>query len=199
MVRVTIADVIKVEPKESQELPYDNYVVALYDEVGRRLMLIWIGPAEGESIATGLNDLAFPRPLTHRFYSSLLQSINARLEEVRIVALKKDTFYALVKIRCSKKTCEIDARPSDAIALAVLNDAPIFVAEDVLEVTGAIIPKNVKGSPNRKGMEKIVKGMEERFRENQALSAKIVRQYQEISQEDKARRNEEFIASLFDE
>jgi RNA polymerase sigma factor (sigma-70 family) len=89
MVRVTIADVIKVEPKEGQELPYDNYVVALYDEVGRRLMLIWIGPAEGESIATGLNDLAFPRPLTHRFYSSLLQSINARVERVSVVALKK--------------------------------------------------------------------------------------------------------------
>jgi len=199
MIRVTIADVIRMEQKDGQELPLDNYVVALYDEVGRRLMLIWIGPAEGESIAIGLSDLAFPRPLTHRFYSSLLQSINARVEGVSVVALKKDTFYAVVKMRCGKKTCEIDARPSDAIALAVLNDVPIFVAEEVLESAGGNIPKNVKGSPNRKGLEKIVKGLEERFRKNKALSAKIVKKYQEMSQEDKARRNEEFIASVFGE
>jgi RNA polymerase sigma factor (sigma-70 family) len=197
MIRVTVADVVKVEPKEDQELPYDNYVVALYDEAGRRLMLIWIGPAEGESIAVGLSDLALPRPITHRFYSSLLQSINAHVEGVSVVALKKTTFYAVVKMRCGKKTCEIDARPSDAIALAVLNDAPIFVAEEVLEAAGADIPKNVKGSPNRKGFEKIVKGMEERFRKNQAISAKMVKQYRETSQEEKTRRNEEFIASLF--
>jgi len=197
MVKVTIADVIHVEQKEGQELPFDSYVVALYDEVGRRLMPIWIGPAEGESIAIGLSDLAFPRPLTHRFYSSLLESINARVEGVSVVALKKDTFYAVVKMRCGKKTSEIDARPSDAIALAVLNDVPIFVAEDVLESAGGNIPKNVKGSPNRKGLGKIVKGLEERFRKNKALSSKIVKKYQEMSQEDRARRNEEFIASIF--
>lgn len=197
MVKVTIADVVKVEPKEGQELPYDNYVVALYDEVGRRLMLIWVGPAEGESIAIGLSDLAFPRPLTHRFYSSLLQSINARVEGVSVVALKKTTFYGMVKIRCGKKTSEVDARPSDAIALAVLNDVPIFIAEEVLEAADTNIPKGIKGSPNRKGLEKIVKGLEERFRKNQALSAKMAEQYQELSEEDKARRKEEFIASIF--
>jgi len=197
MVRVTIADVIKVEPKEGQELPYDNYVVALYDEAGRRLLPIWIGPAEGESIAIGLSDLTFPRPLTHRFYSSLLHGINARVERISVVALKRTTFYAVVKMHCGKKTCEIDARPSDAIALAVLNDVPIFVAEEVLEVAGTSIPKNIKGLPNRKGLEKIVKGMEERFRQNQALAAKITKQYQEISQEEKTRRNEEFVTTLF--
>jgi RNA polymerase sigma factor (sigma-70 family) len=197
MVRVTIADVIKVEWKEGQEQPFENFVIVLYDEAGRRLMPIWVGPHEGESIAIGLNDLAFPRPLTHRFYSSLLQSINARLEEVRIVALKKDTFYAVVKMRCGKKTREIDARPSDAIALAVLNDSPIFVAEEVLEAAGTVIPKSVKGLPNRKGLEKITKGLEELWRQNQALSAKIVKKYHERSQEDINRANEAFIASIF--
>jgi RNA polymerase sigma factor (sigma-70 family) len=197
MVRVTIADVIKVEWKEGQEQPFENFVIVLYDEAGRRLMPIWVGPHEGESIAIGLSDLAFPRPLTHRFYSSLLQSINARLEEVRIVALKKDTFYAVVKMRCGKKTREIDARPSDAIALAVLNDSPIFVAEEVLEAAGTVIPKSVKGLPNRKGLEKITKGLEELWRQNQALSAKIVKKYHERSQEDINRANEAFIASIF--
>jgi bifunctional DNase/RNase len=197
MVKVTIADVIKPKPKEGQEPLFDNYVVVLYDEAGRRLLPIWVGLAEGESIAVGLSDLAFPRPLTHRFYSGLLQSINARVEEVRVVTLKKDTFYAVVKIRCGKKTSEVDARPSDAIALAVLNDVPIFVAEDVLEAAGTIIPKDVKGSPNRKGLETIINGIGERQRKYKAQLATIMKQHHERSQEDITRAGEAFIASLF--
>jgi bifunctional DNase/RNase len=111
--------------------------------------------------------------------------------------LKKDTFYAVVKIRNGKKTCEIDARPSDAIALAVLNDVPIFVAEEVLENAGTKIPKTVKGSPNRKGLEKIIKELEEWQRQYQARSAKIMKQVHERSQEDITRANEAFIASIF--
>ncbi len=89
---------------------------------------------------------------------------------MRIVALKKDTFYAVVKMRCGKKTSEVDARPSDAMALAVLNDVPIFVAEEVLETAGTNIPKTVKGSPNRKGLEKIINEMGELQRQYQVRS-----------------------------
>ena len=197
MVKVTIADVVKPEQKEGQEPLFDNYVIVLYDEVGRRLLPIWVGPAEGESIARGLSDFATPRPLTHNFYSILLQSINARVEEVRVVALKKDTFYAVVKMLCGKKTNEVDARPSDAIALAVLNDAPIFVAEEVLEAAGTNIPKSVKGPPNRKGVEKIVNGLEEWKRQYQAHLKQTMKQYHERSQEDIASANEDAIAALF--
>jgi RNA polymerase sigma factor (sigma-70 family) len=202
MVKVTIADVVKVEPKEGQGPPITPYaktpyVIVLYDEAGRRLMPIWIGPAEGQSIAIGLSDFATPRPLTYNFFSSLLQGINARLEEVRVVALKKDTFYAVVKMRCGKKISKVDARPSDAIALAVLNDSPIFVAEEVLETAGINIPKTVKGSPNRKGLEKIINEIGEWQRQYQAHLNQTLKQYHEMSQEDRARRNEEFIASIF--
>jgi bifunctional DNase/RNase len=119
------------------------------------------------------------------------------VEEVCVVALKKDTFYALVKIRCSKKTCEIDARPSDAIALAVLNDVPIFVAEEVLETAGVKIPRDVKGSPNRKGLEKITKGLEEWQRQYQARTSQQRKRLQELSKEETAKRKEVFIASIF--
>jgi RNA polymerase sigma factor (sigma-70 family) len=197
MVKVTIADVIKVVPKEGQEPLYERYVVVLYDEKGRRLVPIWVGPAEGEAIARELNDLAFFRPLTHSFFSSLLQGINARLEEVSVVALKKDTFYAVIKVRNGKKACEIDARPSDAIALAVLNDVPIFVAEEVLETAGIKIPKTIKGSPNRKGLDKITKELKEWQRQYQARSAKIMKQYHERTPEEIAKANEEAIAALF--
>ena len=197
MVKVTIADVVKAEPKEGQELLPYPYGIILYDEVGRRLLPIWVGTPEGESIVIGLSDLATPRPLTHNFYSSVLQAINARVEEVRVVSLKKDTFYAIVKIRHGKKTSEIDARPSDAIALAVLNDAPIFVAEEVLETAGINIPETIKGSPNRKGVEKIINEIGERHRQSQAHLDQVLKQHHERSQEDIARRNEEFIASIF--
>lgn len=197
MVKVTIADVIRPEQKENQEPLFDNYVIVLYDEAGRRLLPIWVGPREGESIAIGLSDFNTPRPLTHNFYSSLLQSINARVEEVNIVALKKDTFYAVVKMRCGKKTSEIDARPSDAIALAVLNEAPIFVAEEVLKTAGGKIPETIKGSPNRKGVEKNTKGLEEWQRRYQAHLNQTMKQYHERSQEDIAKAHEAFIDSIF--
>ncbi len=201
MIKVTIADVVKVEPKDEEVLPYygPHHVIVLYDEAGRRLLPIWIGAFEGEAIVAGLSDFATPRPLTHNFYSSLLQAVNARVEEVHIVALKKATFYAVVKMRCGKKTSEVDARPSDAIALAVLNDVPIFVAEDVLEATGVAIPKAVKGSPTRQGVEKIIKGMEERWRQYQAQLSQQIKRFQELSKEETAKRHEAFIASIFGE
>ncbi len=202
MIRVTVADVVKVEQREGWELPTTPYaetpyIIVLYDEAGRRLLPIWIGPAEGESIAIGLNDFATPRPLTHNFFSSLLQAIDARVEEVSVVALKKGTFYAVVKMRCGKKTCEIDARPSDAIALAVFNGAPIFVAEDVL-ATGITIPGEVKGPPTRRGVEKIIKGNEEWYRQYQARMKQWIKKHKEMSPEDKARKSEELIASVFE-
>ncbi|HTY82219.1 MAG TPA: bifunctional nuclease domain-containing protein, partial [Dehalococcoidales bacterium] len=166
MVKVSIADVIKTELREGQELLISHCVVILHDVAGRRLLPIWVGPPEGEAIAIGLSDLAFPRPLTHRFYSSLLQGIGARLVEARVVALKKDTFYGVAKIKCGKKMTEIDARPSDAIALAVLNDAPIFVAEEVFDAAGANIPKTITGTPNRKGLRKIIDEIGERQRQD---------------------------------
>ena len=197
MVKVTIEDVVKVERKDELKQLYEQYVIVLHDEEGKRLLPIWVGPNEGESIAIGLSDFATPRPLTHNFYTSLLQAINAKVEEVRIVALKKGTFYAVVKMRCGKKTSEVDARPSDGIALAVLNDVPIFVAEEVLETAGINIPETVKGSPNRKGVEKIINEMGERQRQSQAYLNQTLKRYQERSQEDIAMANEKFIAAVF--
>ncbi len=197
MVKVTIADVVKVERKEEPGQPYETHVIVLYDEAGRRLLPIWVGPNEGESIAIGLSDFATPRPLTHDFYSSLLQAINAKVEEVRIVALKKDTFYAVVKMRCGKKTSEVDARPSDAIALAVLNNVPIFVAEEVLEATGVAIPETVKGPPTRQGVEKIVKGLEEWWGKYQSRLSQSIKRVQDLSKEDRDRRSEKFISAVF--
>ena len=196
MVKVTIADVIKKEWKEGQEPP-DNYIIVLYDEAGRRLMPIWVGTREGECIAMGLSDFAMPRPSTYYFFSNLLQGINARLEEVRIVALKKSTYYAVVKIRSGKKMSEIDARPSDAIALAVLNDNPIFVAEDVLETAGIAIPETITSPPVRQGLERRTTEMEEAKSQYQVWLNGRLKEYHERSPEEVAEYNKALMDVIF--
>jgi bifunctional DNase/RNase len=191
MVKVTIADVVKQERTDEQGHPYAPYVIILQDEAGRRALPIWVGPFEGQSIATGLSEFATPRPMTFNFFTSLLQTINARVEQVRIETLKKGTFYAIVKIRCGKTSHEIDARPSDALALAVRIGSPVFVAEDVLQDAGADIPQAAKISPVRHGVEGILKEIEEMQRRAKAQSS------QPMSQEELAKAREELIAVVF--
>jgi len=191
MIKVTIADVVKRERTDEQGRSHTLHAIVLQDEAGQRALPIWVGPFEGQSIAMGLGEFSTQRPMTYTFFVSLLQAINAQLEQVRVEMLKGNTFYAVVKIRCGRTTRELDARPSDAIALAVLTGSPIFVAEDVLKVAGADIPTVAKASPVRSGVESILREIGE-----------IQRQEQEQlsypgTQEEFTRAKEEFIATIF--
>jgi len=192
MVKVTIADVVKRERKEEEGRTYAPYVIVLQDEAGKRALPIWIGPHEGEIIAIGLNEFSTLRPLSFNFFVSLLQAINAQVEQVRVETLKENIFYAIVKIRCGKKVSELDARPSDAIALAVLTGSPIFVAEDVLERAGADIPQAVKALPTRHGVESILSEIEEMQRQAQEHYKNRL-----LSEEDITKAKEEVIAAVF--
>ena len=191
MIKVTIADVVKRERKEEEGRTYAPYVIVLQDEAGKRALPIWVGPHEGETIAMGLNEFSTPRPMTFNFFVSLLQAINAEVEQVRVETLKENIFYAIVKIRCGKNVSELDARPSDAIALAVLTGSPIFVAEDVLERAGADIPQAAKAPPERKGVESILREIEEMQRQTQAQLRRG------ISPEELAKGRDELIAAVF--
>jgi RNA polymerase sigma factor (sigma-70 family) len=191
VIKVTIADVIKQERKEEEGRTYSPYVIVLQDEAGKRALPIWIGSREGQIIAMGLNEFSTLRPLTVNFFVSLLQAINAEVEQVQVEALKETTFYAIVKIRYGKKVRELDARPSDAIALAVLTGSPIYVAENVLERAGADIPKAAGVVPERKGVEGILREIEEIQRQNQAQLR------QTISSGEFAKEREEVIAAVF--
>lgn len=191
MVRVTIADIVKAEQKGEQGHPWAQYVIILCDESGKRALPIWIGPHEGEIIAIGLNEFSTPRPLTFNFFVSLLQVINAEVEQVRVETLKENIFYAIVKVRCGKKVSELDARPSDAIALAVLTGSPIFAAEDVLERAGADIPPTAKVAPERKGVASILREIEEIQRQMRAQFRRT------LSPEELARARDKTIASVF--
>jgi bifunctional DNase/RNase len=106
----------------------DHHVVIL--EAGAERLPIWVGTPEGTALAILLEDVELPRPHTHQFAASLLHAAGARVAEVRVSRLLSTIFYATVVLGDGT---EVDARPSDALALALVEDAPIFVERTVLD------------------------------------------------------------------
>jgi RNA polymerase sigma factor (sigma-70 family) len=160
MIPVTIADVVKKELTDSQGRVFINHVIVLHDEAGQRALLVWVGLFEGESIVMGLGKLHTPRPLTFEFLANILKAVEVQVEQVRVESLKDNTFYGVLRIKCNERVIELDARPSDALALAVRTGSPIFVSEEVFEKAGVDIPRKAK-LPNRKGTEQILKEFRE--------------------------------------
>jgi RNA polymerase sigma factor (sigma-70 family) len=119
----------------------EQWVVVLQEEMGERLLIIWIGKTEALALATGLAKKASPRPLTAELMVNLLKASGTEVEEVRVESLKNEIFYSTVKIRNGDTIQEVDARPSDALTLAVLMDRPIRVSEEVLKIAGITLPE----------------------------------------------------------
>ena len=122
--------------------PTEQRVVILQDEPGRNALVIWVGSTEAFMLAAGLQKTAFPRPMTAQLTVNLLQATGTQVEEVRIEALKDEVYYAIIKIRNGDKVQEIDARPSDALMLAVLMDAQIYATEQIIQQVGISIPED---------------------------------------------------------
>jgi bifunctional DNase/RNase len=108
-------------------------VVLLKEKEGDRVLPIWIGPAEASAIAMELEGITAQRPMTHDLMKSLIDGLEARVLKVCINALKKNTFFARIFLQREGSILSVDARPSDSIALALRADAPIFVADDIIE------------------------------------------------------------------
>jgi uncharacterized protein len=108
-------------------------IVILKDEEEKIFLPIWVGIFEANAIALQLESIATPRPMTHDLLRSAIDSLGGRVEKIVISDLKENTFYAIIHVRSGEKVVEIDARPSDAIALALRTSAPIFVERSVLE------------------------------------------------------------------
>ncbi len=125
MVEMKVSGVI-LEPQSRSP------IVVLKDMDERRALLIWVGDPEANAILLGLEKIPTPRPLTHDLFYNSLKSLKANLEEIRINDMKNNTFFAELKLDVEGKEVIIDARPSDAIALALRAKAPIFVAEEVM-------------------------------------------------------------------
>lgn len=117
------------------------YAILLKEVDGVKRLPIIIGAFEAQAIALEIEGIKPPRPLTHDLLKQLIDNLGATVLEVIVDELRENTFYAKIILDVSGLTNEIDARPSDAIALAVRADAPIFVSEFVME-TAAFIPSD---------------------------------------------------------
>lgn len=113
-------------------------VVILKDAESNRYLPIWIGPYEADAITIHLQDVQVPRPLTHDLVIKVIEEMGAKVDRVIVSDLHNDTFYARIMLQVNGKEVSIDARPSDAIAVAVRADCPIYVEDDVMERAGVI-------------------------------------------------------------
>jgi len=115
-------------------------VVILKDIDSDRYLPIWIGPCEAESITIELQGVAVARPLTHDLLKTVVTNLGGKVNHVLVSELRNDTFYARILLNVNGRQMEIDARPSDAIALAVRAKVPIYVADPVME-SASIMPE----------------------------------------------------------
>jgi bifunctional DNase/RNase len=113
-------------------------IVILRDEEERVFLPIWIGVFEANAIAMELEDAEVPRPMTHDLFHNALVAADVTLEQVVIKDLQDNTFFAILRLSRGGEAFEIDARPSDALALALRAEAPIFVLSSVLEKAEAV-------------------------------------------------------------
>jgi bifunctional DNase/RNase len=115
-------------------------IVVLKDEAEKFFLPIWVGIFEANAIALQLENVATPRPMTHDLLKNMIADLDARVARVVINDLRDSTFFAQIRVITGGKTLEVDARPSDAIALALRTEAPIFVAQSVLDQAQTISP-----------------------------------------------------------
>ena len=108
-------------------------IVILRDKDGTRTLPIWVGMFEANAIALQIENISTPRPMTHDLLRNVIQDLEATVEKIVVCDLQDGTFYALIYLRVQGELRAIDARPSDAIALALRTRAPIFVEEAVID------------------------------------------------------------------
>ncbi len=132
-------------------------IVILKDVNGAAVLPIWVGIYEANAIALEIEKVATPRPMTHDLIKNLLLGLEARVHKVVVNDLRDDTFYALIWLEREGQVISIDSRPSDALALALRVDCPIYVEDDVLKsskVSGAASDK-VNNEELRKWLENL--------------------------------------------
>jgi bifunctional DNase/RNase len=121
-------------------------IVFLADKEGKKALPIWIGLLEANAIDKELKNITSPRPMTHDLLQSILTQVQVKVKEVRIVDLKDHTYYATLYLKLKKGVIEVDARPSDAIILALKSKTPIFVSAKILDEQGiALTQKSAFG------------------------------------------------------
>ena len=121
------------------ELPTNQPIVLLREREGERFLPIWIGAMEATAIAFALQGIVTARPMTHDLLKNVLEDLSVQVQRIVITELKDGTFYAVIQMNLDGRAYEVSSRPSDAIALAVRVNVPIFANEDVLTEASIVI------------------------------------------------------------
>ena len=130
---------LRMEIKGLMLDPSSDIPIVILKDTGSQLFLpIWIGVPEAKAIAIRIEGVELPRPMTHDLLRSLVETLGARVEKIVISDLRDNTFYALIHLQRDGSILTVDARPSDAIALALRVSAPIFVLKSVMEKAQAV-------------------------------------------------------------
>jgi hypothetical protein len=125
-------------------------IIILRDKEGQRVLPIWVGVFEANAIALQIENVTTPRPMTHDLLKNVIEDLKATVQKIVVSELKENTFYALIYLDAqSEGVVAIDARPSDAIALALRTKAPIFVEEDVIDNAKTLDVTPDKGDAER--------------------------------------------------
>jgi bifunctional DNase/RNase len=130
-------------------------IIVLRDQDGQRLLPIWVGVFEANAIALQIENVQTPRPMTHDLLKNILQDLAAQVERVVVTELKENTFYALIHVKTGGQTITVDARPSDAIALALRTGSPIYVEEAVIQNA-----RSVESNPQSMDVNRLQKWLE---------------------------------------
>ena len=140
--------------------PYQGYVVILKEKDGERWLPIFIGAAEAQSISLLLQGLEYSRPMTYDLFSAILNAGEVRIVRTEVTELRDNTFFAVVHLKNMKGEGQmVDARPSDAIALALKTKAPISVAEEVMSGAG------ISGEPVNRSNIELISYLNQRLKE----------------------------------
>ncbi len=138
------ASAVPVFPVQVHHVGFDRHaqapVVILADTETARFLPIWVGPFEARAIALALAGTPFPRPLTHDLMKNVLDHMGVEFQKIVVSALKNNTYFAQIHLLLTDRSVEVDSRPSDAIALALRFDRPIFVAEEVFAESSQRLP-----------------------------------------------------------
>jgi len=136
-------------------------IVVLEDLNSERILPIWIGVFEANAIALKIENISTPRPMTHDLVKNFLEKLNILVEKVVVNDVRDNTFYAMIHCRYKDQSITIDSRPSDAIALSLRVDAPIFVEDEVVKKAHSL-----KFDDNLEDSEKLKKWLENLKPEN---------------------------------
>ncbi len=126
---------IKMEVKTVTADQGGNFLVLLMDDEEKKVLPISIGPLEAQAIALVLQGETPPRPLTHDLLKSVCENLGGAMEKIVIIDIRDSTFYAEIYLQHNGETIVVDSRPSDAIALALRFDSPIYMAAKLVEFT----------------------------------------------------------------